>query len=118
MNSNPERRRDKRTPQSGPVEITFEEPTPVTIQANLIEIPLMAMDRTLLGYMGLTKGQAIHNISQLLDRCRMVGGVFTILWHNDSFLDPFYRDVYLGLLEILTDIENYDWQTEHDPLFN
>jgi uncharacterized protein DUF7033 len=91
---------------------------PLNRQANLIEIPLMAMDRTLLGYMGLTKGQAIHSISQLLDRCRMVGGVFTILWHNDSFLDPFYRDVYLGLLEILTDIENYDWQTEHDPLFN
>jgi hypothetical protein len=26
--------------------------------------------------------------------------------------------VYLGLLGILKDIENYDWQTEHDPLFN
>ena len=91
---------------------------PLNRQADLIEIPIMAMDRTLLGYMGLTKGLAIQSVSQLIARCRMVGGVFTILWHNDAFLDPFNRDVYLGMLEILKGIENYDWQTEHDPLFN
>jgi hypothetical protein len=73
------------------------------------------MDRTLLEYMSLSKGEAIHSVNQMVERCRAVGGVFTILWHNDSFLNPVYRDVYLGLLEHLTDIENYDWQSESAP---
>jgi hypothetical protein len=75
------------------------------------------MDRTLLAYMGLSKGQAIHEVNRMVNRCRMVGGVFTILWHNDAFLNPFYRDVYLSLLETLSGIENYDWQSEPIPLF-
>lgn len=90
---------------------------PLNRQADLIEIPLLVMDRTLLAYMGLTKGQAIHEVNGLVDRCRMVGGVFTILWHNDAFLNPFYRDVYLSLLGTLSGIENYDWQSEPVPLF-
>ena len=90
---------------------------PLNRQADLIEIPLLVMDRTLLAYMGLSKGQAIHAVSQLVDRCRMVGGVFTILWHNDAFLNPFYRDVYLSLMGTLSGIENYNWQSEPIPLF-
>ncbi len=90
---------------------------PLNRQADLIEIPLLVMDRTLLAYMGLSKGQAIHAVKQLVDRCRMVGGVFTILWHNDAFLNPFYRDVYLSLLETLSGVENYNWQSEPIPLF-
>ena len=66
--------------------------------------------------MGLTKGQAIQSVNQLIERCRTVGGVFTILWHNDAFLNPFYRDVYLGLLGSFNNIENYDWQAEATPL--
>lgn len=83
---------------------------PLNRQADLTEIPLLVMDRTLLSYMGLSKGEAIHAVNELIDRCRMAGGVFTILWHNDAFLDPFYRDVYLSLLGTLSTIENYDWQ--------
>jgi hypothetical protein len=90
---------------------------PLNRQADLIEIPLLVMDRTLLAYMGLSKGQAIHEVNRMVNRCRMVGGVFTILWHNDAFLNPFYRDVYLSLLETLSGIENYDWQSEPIPLF-
>jgi hypothetical protein len=89
---------------------------PLNRRANLIEIPLLVMDRTLIEYMGLNKGQAIHSVNQMLERCRSVGGVFTILWHNDAFLHPFYRDVYLGLLGNLANIENYDWQEEPAPL--
>jgi len=90
---------------------------PLNRQADLIEIPLLVMDRTLLGYMGLTKGEAIHAVTELIGRCRMAGGVFTMLWHNDAFLNPFYRDVYMGLLGTISGIENYDWQTEPTPLF-
>jgi hypothetical protein len=89
---------------------------PLNRQADLIEIPLLVMDRTLLAYMRLNKDQAIHRVNQIIERCRVVGGVFTILWHNDAFLNPFYRDVYLGLLGSLGDIENYDWQAESTPL--
>jgi hypothetical protein len=88
---------------------------PLNRRADLIEIPLLVMDRTLLAYMGLTKEQAILSVNQLIERCRMVGGVFTILWHNDAFLNPFYREVFLGLLGSLTNIENYDWQSEAIP---
>jgi|SRR5579872_268479 len=88
---------------------------PLNRKADLIEIPLLVMDRTLLAYMGLTKEQSIQHVNQLIERCRTVGGVFTILWHNDAFLNPFYRDVYLGLLGSLSNIENYDWQSDVTP---
>lgn len=34
----PDRRQEKRLPQSGPVEIAFEDPARVTIRAELIEV--------------------------------------------------------------------------------
>jgi hypothetical protein len=91
---------------------------PLNRQADLLEIPLLVMDRTLLAYLGFTKEHAIQEVRKLLARCRTVGGVFTTLWHNDAFLEPVYRDVYLGLLEILEGIDNYDWQAEATPSFN
>ena len=39
---------------------------PLNRQADLIEIPLLVMDRTLLAYMGLTKGEAIHAVTELI----------------------------------------------------
>jgi hypothetical protein len=90
---------------------------PLNRQADLVEIPLLVMDRTLLGYMGLTKGEAVDAVSKVVNRCRTVGGVFTILWHNDAFLTPLYRDVYLSLLGTLSGVENYNWQSERLPLF-
>lgn len=90
---------------------------PLNRKADLTEIPLLVMDRTLLAYMGLTKGEAIHAVNQMIARCRMAGGVFTILWHNDAYLNPFYRDVYLSLLGTLSTIENYDWQADPSPSF-
>ncbi len=87
-------------------------------QADLIEIPLLIMDRTLLGYMGLSKEHAIQEVNKLAARCQSVGGVLTILWHNDVFLDPAYRDVYLALLEHLEGIDNYDWRADAMPFFN
>lgn len=35
---NPERRQEKRSPHSGTIEITFEDPAPITITGELIEI--------------------------------------------------------------------------------
>ena len=78
-------------------------------RADLLEIPLIAMDRSLLAYMRLTPEDALSVLTQCLARCRAVGGVFSTLWHNDALLDPAYRAVYLELLSMCSGLENYDW---------
>lgn len=91
---------------------------PLNRRADLIEIPILVMDRTLLAYMKLTKEESIHAVKTIMERCRTVGGVFTILWHNDAFLDPHYKDVYVTLLGTMSGAENYDWQAEPTPSFD
>jgi Family of unknown function (DUF7033) len=93
---------------------------PLNRQADLFEIPLLVMDRTLLGYMKLSQEKARETVKDLLDRCRAVGGVLTIVWHNNSLLDPPYRGLYLSLLETFRGIENYDWASEASawPILN
>jgi hypothetical protein len=81
--------------------------------AELLEIPLLVMDRTLLGYLKLTHEQSIEAVRDCLARCRSVGGVFTLVWHNNNLLDPEYRSLYLKLLPLLVDSERYDWVHEH-----
>ncbi len=70
------------------------------------------MDRTLLAYMNLSPAECLEAIRACLQRCSAVGGVFTLLWHNDCFLDPVYRGVYLSLLHLLEGIPNYDWRDD------
>jgi hypothetical protein len=38
MEHNPERRQEKRQPQSGAIEISFADPVPVTVNGELIEV--------------------------------------------------------------------------------
>lgn len=87
---------------------------PLNRRANLYEIPLLAMDRTLLEYMHLSPKHVEEAVERLLERCRAVGGVFTTVWHNSNLLNPRYRALYLQLLEMFREIENYDWRTEKD----
>lgn len=68
-------------------------------QADLLEIPLLVMDRTLLEYMNLTAAEAFAAVQDCLGRCRAVGGVFTTLWHNNNLLDRHYRSVFREVLE-------------------
>ena len=86
--------------------------------ADLIEIPLLVMDRTLLSYMGLTREQATHVVKELANRSEAVGGVLSMVWHNNTFLEPCYREVYLDLLKDLEGAENYDWRSDSIPFFN
>jgi len=53
----------------------------------LIEVPLVAMDTTLFfhRYEGLSPDAAVCRVATLAERCREVGGVFTLLWHNTTF---------------------------------
>ena len=50
----------------------------------LLEVPLIAMDATLRGYRQLTPDEAQVAVLELAQRCKYVGGVFTLLWHNSS----------------------------------
>jgi uncharacterized protein DUF7033 len=79
--------------------------------ANLLEIPLLVMDGTLLHYMGLSPEQSLDAVQELVARCRAVGGVFTLLWHNSSLLDPGAAALYRQLLDSLAGSERFDWRT-------
>jgi hypothetical protein len=78
--------------------------------ADLLEIPLLVMDRTLLGYMNLTEETSVEAVRRCLDRCRAVGGVFTMVWHNNTLLEPNYRSLYMKLLHILEGAESCVWK--------
>ncbi|MEW5987752.1 MAG: polysaccharide deacetylase family protein [Chloroflexota bacterium] len=51
----------------------------------LWERPLIVMDRTLQNYRQLTPEAAEARILTLAGRCQRVGGVFTLLWHNERW---------------------------------
>jgi hypothetical protein len=63
----------------------FERDAP----ANVLEIPLAAMDATLAEerYLGLSAKRAERQLTTLLDWAAANGGAFAILWHPDRF-DP------------------------------
>jgi len=81
-------------------------------ESKLLEIPLIVMDGTLVDYMKLTPAQGVQAASELIDRCRLVGGVFALLWHNSTLLYPAYGDTYDRLLEMMAGCERFDWQKE------
>jgi hypothetical protein len=59
-------------------------------EMNLWEIPLIAMDVTLSVYRNMDPGSAAKRLLELTLRCKSVGGIFTLLWHNTS-LDREWR---------------------------
>lgn len=81
--------------------------------SELLEIPLLVMDRTLLNYMRLTHEQSVEAVRDCVARCRAVGGVFTLVWHNNHLLDPEFNSLYLRILPLLVDGERYDWTREY-----
>ena len=48
----------------------------------LQEVPLVVMDRTIMGYRGMTATAGVERMLALATRCRAVDGTFTLLWHN------------------------------------
>ena len=79
-------------------------------EANLIEIPLVAMEQALWRHMHLTPEQSLEALSDCVTRCRLVGGVFTFLWHNIHLLDPIYGDFYEQVLDTLVGAEKFEWK--------
>lgn len=87
-------------------------------RVNLIEIPLVMMDRTLTSasYMGLTPDQSLDTLKTLMRRCQVVGGVLTLLWHNNCLGHPFSA-YYPRIFAALAGAENYDWQADATLLY-
>jgi len=81
-------------------------------EADLLEVPLIAMDCSLTGSLRMRGKQCLHPLLTCLERCERVGGVFTLLWHTDSILDPVYGDSYDVLLDKLAAFPPFHWQQD------
>ncbi len=69
-------------------------------ELSLLEYPLIVMDQTLQRYRSLSPQQAKERIMLLANRCKQVGGVFTILWHNTSLSGHWlpWRNMYQAVV--------------------
>jgi hypothetical protein len=85
-------------------------------RAELLEIPLIVMDQTLVSprYMGLGPDESLAVVRDLLRKCAAVGGVFTLLWHNNCLGRP-YSAYYPQIFDALAGLENYDWREDMGP---
>ncbi len=80
-------------------------------EARLLEIPLLIMDTTLLDYMCLPPDELLDQVSQIIGRCRTVGGVFTLLCHNTTMRDAAFVQQYHQILDMVASSERFDWKS-------
>lgn len=78
-------------------------------ESALLEIPLVVMDCTPVSYMALPQPDTLARVDALVRRCEAVGGVFTLLWHNASVVDPPYAKLYPRILDRITRGAQYEW---------
>jgi len=83
----------------------------------LIEIPLVLMDVTPVKYMKLRHHEGLERIRGIVQRTARVGGVFSLLWHNTSLLDPEFNGWYESILEMLSTAEKFDLPERPDLLW-
>ncbi|MDR2036300.1 MAG: polysaccharide deacetylase family protein [Bacteroidales bacterium] len=71
------------------------------VQFTIKERPLIVMDMTLFGYKKYTIKEAHRQIVKLYQRCKIVGGNFTILWHNNSVTRKrkWFKKLYCNFLK-------------------
>lgn len=81
-------------------------------ESSLLEIPLIVMDSTPVRYMKLREGEVARQIEVLIRRCRVTGGVFTLLWHNTSIIEQPYARLYPRLLDLLSGATIYRWKDD------
>jgi hypothetical protein len=65
----------------------------------LRERPLIAMEVSALGYLGLRPTAALARFAALKDRCREAGGDFVALWHNTMVADRTGLRLYEAVLD-------------------
>jgi hypothetical protein len=81
-------------------------------EANILEIPLIAMDDSVEIREKLTPGGAVAATKEIVARCRTVGGVFSLVWHNTRIIEPGARRIFQALLDHIAGHESYDWKAE------
>ena len=70
---------------------------------DIIEIPLLLMDKTIIYYMKMDIDKAFDHIKVLIETVKRYKGQSAILWHNDVFNDvkhPGYGKLYEKILKI------------------
>jgi hypothetical protein len=77
-------------------------------EAQLLEIPLIVMDVTLLESMNLQRQELLNVVGRLIEKCRAVGGVFTFLCHNTTLRDPNFVQSYENILDLLASSDRFD----------
>jgi len=80
-------------------------------EARLIEIPLIVMEDTLLTMRPVPPRHFVAAVLEHLPRCRLVGGVFTLLWHNSNLIDPTLCHFYETILDELMEYGRFDCST-------
>ena len=80
---------------------------------NIIEIPLMIMDTTLFKHLQFDGENAFNLIKDMIDYVKSLNGVFTILWHNESFNGK-SLEIYKKVLDYL--LEKDCWITTENHL--
>lgn len=71
---------------------------------NILELPLTVMDVTLFRNLGLEGEAALEAAWQAIEPVAQAGGLVSLLWHNNYFNEPEYRDwqwTYERLMERL-----------------
>lgn len=85
---------------------------------DILEIPLIIMDGTLFEYMRLDINEAWEISKRLIDTVEKYSGVLTILWHNTSFDDIFYKDWGVLYKKILNYCHNKNaWMTNGEKIY-
>lgn len=71
------------------------------LQKNLgiIERPLIVMDNNFIDEIDeLNYLHILNNINELKQRCKSVGGNFTVLWHNSELYNNFLKKIFLDII--------------------
>jgi Family of unknown function (DUF7033) len=66
----------------------------------IVERPLVAMEATLMHYMGLDGSRLVEQMIRLARQCRKVEGELTLLWHNSTLITPDQRRLYTAILDV------------------
>ena len=82
----------------------FHPPAHDWSSMRILEIPLVLMDTTLWGYLKLKEEKGMAEVERVIEKVREVGGLFTLLWHQEAIRMRGGR-LYSRILEKLTSME-------------
>jgi hypothetical protein len=70
----------------------------------LRERPLVVMETSLFDpqYLALAHDEAARCVEELLAQCRLYGGDFVLLWHNDNLISRADRELYARIVETVS----------------